>query len=202
MPGGGLTLAALKRRVDIQGTVDDDLLIDDLDAAFAQAQAPWPHGCGRLLLPDPVLDTDPPVQRRIVTRGRRVAIPDARVITEVLVDDIATTSYEKLSKHGLVIQLDLADDGLWVDTANDIPARRKRVVKITGRFGFSEVPVELAGAIYSLAARWHYERAAQYADQVEILEGTAVQAYYRQVPPRVKLTFADFAKPTAIGGLQ
>lgn len=196
-----VTLEGLKRRMDKELDVDDDLLADDLAAALAQAQKAHPNGCGRLLAADPVSDSDPPVTRRIVTRGRRVAVPDAREITAVTVDDVVTTGYETLLKDGLVIQLDLDDDGDWFDDTGYGRTRRRRVVQITGRFGFAELPVELAGAIYALAARWSYERGAMYADQVEILEGAAVQSYYRQVPPRVKLTFSSFALPTGLSGL-
>lgn len=197
-----LSIEELKRRLDLTTDGKDDLVAEDLASAVAQAQAPWPNGCGRLLIPDPISATDPPVQRRVRTRGRRIAVADAREITEVLVDDVATSAYETLTKNGLIIQIALDDDGLWTDNADFTPVPRQRVVKITGRFGFMTIPDPLAGAIYSLAARYYYERAAQYADQVEILEGTAVQAYYRQLPPRVKLVFASFAAPKAIGGLR
>jgi hypothetical protein len=193
---GGLTLAELKRRLDRENDVDDDFLVDYLAAAFEQAQKPHPYGCGRLLVSDPLLDSDDPVQRVIPTRSRRVFIRDAREITEVLLDDvaIADTAYTTTAKDGLIVGLRFADDGTWAP-------RRERVVKITGRFGFQTLPVSLADAIYTLAARDYYERAAQYADQVEILEGTAVQAYYRQLPPRTKLAFASYAIPLAAVGL-
>lgn len=200
-----LSLEDLKRRVDHKMDVDDDLLADDLTAAFMQAQAPPPYGSGRLLIPDPARDADPAVTRTLTSTGRRVRIPDARSVASVTVDGTAVTGYQLVSRNGVVVQVALADDGNWLRSpawALSPPPVTARTVVVTGRFGFAQVPVDLAGAIYQLAARWHYERQAQYADQVEVLEGTAVQAYYRQLPPRVKLVFASYAVPPAVGGLR
>jgi hypothetical protein len=200
-----LSLEDLKRRVDHTMDVDDDLLADDLAAAFLQAQAPPPYGTGRLLTPDPVRDADAPVTRTLTSTGRRVRVPDARSLSTVTLDGTAVTDYQAVSRNGVVVQLALADDSRWLRSPGwqeSWPPVTSRTVVVTGRFGFLAVPVDLAGAIYQLAARWHYERQAQYADQVEVLEGTAVQSYYRQVPPRVKLVFASYAVPPAVGGLR
>jgi hypothetical protein len=202
-----LTLAGLKRRLDRITDVDDDLLADDLAAAVAAAAAAPPKGCGRELSPDPPRETDPVVARRVLTSRRRFRVPDAREITAVTVDGTATTAYETLEKDGLIVQLDLVDDGMWTDRwrGSDLQEGRayiRRVVTITGRFGFAVLPDDLAGAIYVLAARWHYERAALFADQVAILEGSAVQSYFRQIPPRVALAFARYAVPPAVTGLR
>lgn len=201
-----LSVEELKRRVDHTMDVDEDLLADDLAAAFLQAQAPPPYGTGRLLTPDPARDTDPAVTRTLTSTGRRVRVPDARSIASVTLDGTTVTDYQAVSRNGVVVQLALADDSRWLRspiwTEPTWPTVTARTVVVTGRFGFIAVPVDLAGAIYQLAARWHYERQAQYADQVEVLEGTAVQSYYRQVPPRVKLVFASYAVPPAVGGLR
>lgn len=198
-----LSLEELKLRLDHQMDLKDDVLMDDLVAAFMQAQAPPPFGTGRLLAPDPGRDVDDPVSRTVVVSRRRVQVPDARVIESVTVDGVTQTfgSWENLSKDGYVVQITLpSSDGGWLRPGLELPLNRRTVV-VTGRFGFSMIPDDLAGAIYVLAARWHYERQAQYADNVEILEGTAVQAYFRQLPPRVKLVFAKYAVG-AVGGLQ
>lgn len=200
-----LSLEELKRRVDHTMDVYEDLLADDLGAAFLQAQAPPPYGTGRLLTPDPARDDDPVVTRTLTSTGRRVRIPDARSVASVTVDGAAVTGYQLVSRNGVVVQIALADDGNWLRSPAWVltpPPVTARTVVVTGRFGFIAIPVDLAGAIYQLAARWHYERQAQYADQVEVLEGTAVQAYYRQLPPRVKLVFASYAVPPAVGGLR
>jgi hypothetical protein len=214
-----LSLAALKRRVDKQLSTDDDLLEEYLEEAFEQAQAPAPLGCGRLLTPDPPLvEGDPPtdtaaaVEKQFSVRGRRVLIPDAREITEVLVDDEAITEYRTTEQNGLVVLLNLPHDprscgyegydeyssgdgyGCWC-------RRRRRTVKVTGRFGFLDIPATLKDAIYILAARAFYERDAQYADQVPVADGAPIQAYFRQLPPRAKLVFATYAVPEGIGGL-
>lgn len=198
-----LSLEELKRRVDHKMDVDEDLLADDLAAAVLAAQAPPPLGTGRLLMPDPLRDTDAPVTRSLMSTRRRVRIPDARAITAVSVDGSAlvAATYAVLWHRGLAVQMTFADDGQWISVPG-VSVPSNRTVQVTGRFGFAQIPVDLAGAIYQLAARWHYERQAQYADQVEVMEGAAVQAYFRQLPPRVKLVFASYAVPAAVGGLR
>jgi hypothetical protein len=211
-----LSLDALKRRIDKKLGNDDGLLTEYLEGAFEQAQAPAPYGCGRLLVPDPPLvagepstDTADPVQKQFSVRGRRVLIPDAREITEVLVDDEAVAEYRTTEQNGLVVLLNLPHDhrycayggydseyaaGCWC-------RRRRRTVKVTGRFGFLDIPATLKDAIYILAGRSFYEREAQYADQVALAEGAGIQAYYRQLPPRAKLVFGTYAVPDGLGGL-
>lgn len=200
-----LSVEELKRRVDHTMNVDEDLLADDLAAAFLQAQAPPPYGTGRLLTPDPARDDDAPVERTLTTTARRVRVPDARSVSAVTLDGSATTDYQLVPRNGVYVQIALGDDGQWTRSpgySQSWPPVMERTVVVTGRFGFIAIPVDLAGAIYQLAARWHYERQAQYADQVEVLEGTAVQSYYRQLPPRVKLVFASYEVPSAAGGLR
>lgn len=199
-----LSLEALKRRVDHKMDVDEDLLADDLVSAFLQAQRPWPYGTGRLLAPDPALDDDPAVTRTVLTTRRRVRVPDARVLDTVTLGGSEVTGYGTRSRDGVVVQIALADDGAWTARGGALLGYdpTERTVVMTGRFGFARIPEDLAGAIYQLAARWHYERQAQYADQVEVLEGAAVQAYFRQLPPRVKLVFQSYALPAGIGGLR
>jgi hypothetical protein len=202
-----LSLEQLKRRLDITGNDKDDVLADDLAAAFYQAQAAPPYGTGRVLAPDPTRATDDPVVRRVLSTRRRIRVPDAREITTVTLDGTALTTFEPLEKNGLIVQLDIADDYGWTqrsawDCYQEGAPFVRRTVVITGRFGFETIPEPLAGAIYVLAGRWHNERQAQYADQVEILEGGAVQSYYRQLPPRVRLAFAEYQVPAAAGGLR
>lgn len=191
-----LTVAELKQLLDKQLNADDGILGLYLESAFEQAQAPPPYGCGRRLLPTPALvgtppaDTALPVDERIICDGRRyVRIPDAREITRVVIDgvELPRDRYEVLERDDHIVRLDLK--------------RRSRVAVITGRFGFLTLPANLREAIYILAARAFYERAAQYADQVAIAEGAAIQSYYRQLPPRTKLVFATFTVASDIWGL-
>lgn len=192
-----LSLDEFKRRGDIIGMLDgdpdDEMLSSFLAAAFEQAQAPPPLGCGRTLWPDPAADGDDPVDRTFTigpgSVTRTVLIPDARQITAVTIDGTATTSYTPISRNGHIVALTLPA------VAGTDATDATRQVVVTGRFGFSDIPVSLREAVYMLAARLYYERSAQYADQVAIAEGTAVQSYYRQLPPRVKLAFASFAPP-------
>lgn len=181
-----LDLAVLKELVDVERTEHEPDLERKLLSAFQIVQHPPPRGCGRLLVLDPApteLDPDPdPVQKRIVARGRRfVRVPDAREITEVLGDGEQISDYEPIERDGYIVCLELTD--------------RYKVVEVTGHFGFATIPDDLLEAIYTLAARAYYERAAQYSDQVAIADGMGVQAYYRQLPPRVKLILGAFAVP-------
>src|SRR6516164_3511859 len=94
-----LTVEALKRRIDKQLSGDDPLLEEYLQGALAQSQAPYPLGCGRLLMPNPPLDTDgndtgDPVTLGITASGRRIVLPDAREITEVVANDVEPEAWE------------------------------------------------------------------------------------------------------------
>lgn len=196
-----ITLEAFKRRLDIEGTVDDDKLVDYLAAAVAQAQASWPLGCGRLLIPDPPLIDDDPVPKIVTARMGRALVPDASTITSVTVDGtlvVPGTGYRAWVRNGYIVQLrGLGFPSPYVPVAS---ADEQQCV-ITGHFGFQSIPANLADAIYVLAGRYVYEEAVLYADRIEVLEGTAVQSYYRQLPPRCKLVFQTYAVPAGAGGL-
>lgn len=209
-----LSLEALKKRLDITRGEHDEVLGGFLEAAFEQAQAPWPDGCGRLLLPDPALvvvpgdpqadpvvpdtytDTADPVTRSFPSGGRRrVLIPDARSIEPagVVVDGApvdpsssSTAGYELLWNRGHVVALML-------------PSGTYSEVFVTGRFGFATLPPSLREAIYTLASRMWHERAALQSDTVAVVEGAGVQ-YLRQLPPRVKLAFSSWRVPAGYGG--
>lgn len=206
-----LTVEALKLRIDKQLSTDDVLLAEYLEGAFAQAQAPPPYGCGRVLIPDPAPviaegeDTSDPVTRTIEVRGRRVLLPDAREVTEVTVDGTAvelggTAGYHLVARDGLFVRLDLHRE-YWERSWGGYRHPHQRSIEITGRFGFVKPPVNLIGAIYTLAARRYYEREAQYADAVVVGEGAAAQSYYKQLPPEVRVAFETFALPAGIAGL-
>jgi hypothetical protein len=182
-----LTLDGLKRRMDRELDVDDDKLQDYLDAAFMQAQAPAPFGCGRLLTPDP-LDAGETTRSVPVTRGRAL-VQDASTLSAVTVDGNAVTGYTTLRKNGYIVQI----SGLGDEATEAV---------LTGRFGFTGIPGNLADAIYVLAARMSYEEAAMYADNVAILEGDAATVYYRQLPVRTKMVFATYAIAPAVVGLR
>jgi hypothetical protein len=220
-----LKVPVLKKRIGKELSKDDDLLGELLEGALAQAQAPAPLGTGRLLLPDPAPDlnsegndTAEPVARTFLIRGRHIALPDAREITSVVVDEQTDTptvlegdlGYSTLSRNGLMVRLTLHREhrylwdqsGAWWNSAPEgINRPLQHHITVTGKFGFAELPVDLRSAIYALAARNFYEREAGYADQVQIAEGAAVQAYFRQLPPTVKLAFANYTLPTGLFGL-
>lgn len=184
----GLTLAGLKARLGHELNAADPELQDYLDAALAQAQAPWPHGCGRLLIPNPVSDLEAEVELTFQMTGHRLRVPDARILSAVEVDGVSA-AYRTMVHKDHIVAIAVARAAPVYETPV-LPAQR--TVTLTGRFGFAVLPANLLEAIYLLAARYHYEKAAQYADQVAILEGTAVQSYYRQLPPRAKLAFAEY----------
>lgn len=191
----GLTLAELKRHIDKELCADDPLLEQYLVAAFEQAQAPPPYGCGRLLLPDPFDDASDPAERSFQVPGHRtlVPVPDARELASVTVGGTAVSAYTTVLRNGLIVALSLSVAPSTTEATS--------VVELVGRFGFASIPMNLREAIYILAARSFYERNAQFADQVALGEGGGVQAYYRQLPPRTKVTFASFAPPTGYVGL-
>lgn len=203
-PGTGiaasLSLEELKEHLDAELIGDDDLLERYLAAAFLQAQAPAPYGCGRLLTPDPAPGADPVVRTsRLRGSRRRVVVRDAREITAVTVDDAAAAWEVALERDDHIVLIDLPDLAAPVGTADGRLARR--VCEVTGRFGFEAIPDNLRNAIYVLAARAVHERDAAYADQVAIAEGAGVQSYYRQLPPATKLVFATYSLPSGLGGL-
>lgn len=182
-----LSLDELKRRLGRELDVDDDTLKAYLDAAFAQAQAPYPFGCGRLLEPDPADPAATTTRTVRVTHGRAL-VKDASSLSTVTVAGSAVTGYRTLTKDGYIVQI------------SGLPNTATEAV-LTGRFGFSAIPANLADAIYVLAARMRYEEAAMYADNVAVLEGDAASVYYRQLPVRTKLVFATYMVAPAIVGL-
>lgn len=198
----GLTLTGLKDILGKELNADDDELQRYLEAAFKQAQANPPYGCGRLLTPDPASELDAEVQRTFKLTGRRVRIPDARVISQVLLDDVAS-DFTTIDQDDHIVAITLPRDPVpsyYPPVWSPAPAlTRQPVVKVTGRFGFTMIPPDLVEGIYELAARYHYEKAAQYADQVEILEGGAIQNYYRQLPDRTWRAFKTYSVPTYAG---
>jgi hypothetical protein len=206
-----LTVEALKRRVDKQLSGDDDLLAEYLAAAVEQAEAPAPLGCGRTLRPDPPLGEDEAddgedVQRVVEFRGRAAMIPDARSITTVELDGAETVDFTPISHQGLVVRLSFHE--LRVRLFGLHPhhryheRRRAHTVTVTGKFGYAAIPDALAEGIYLLAARAFAEKEAGYADQVAIGEGaSAIQTYFRNMPPRTRLAFTSYTVPAAIGGL-
>lgn len=204
-----LTLDELKKRIDREN-VDDELLADLLEAAFAQAQEPAPRGCGRLLVADPPLagaeDTADPVERELVVAGRMAFVPDAREIVEVhgygdaLIEaGTAYGNYRTIEKDGVIVALRLATDR--VRSWRSDPAW-PTTITVTGRFGIVDPPQNLVEGIYALAGRMYFERDAQYADQVRVAEGATGEAYFRQLSVRTKLAFESMAVSPLLAGLQ
>lgn len=195
-----LTLAGLKRRLDRELDADDDKLTDYLAAAVMQAQAPWPVGCGRLLFPDPPDPDDLVVSRTVTVRRGRALVPDASTLSTVTVDGtlVGQSGYRTYERDGYIVQLRGLD---YPDPYRPVAPVDESQCVVTGRFGFTSIPANLADAIYVLAGRYVYEEAVLFADRIEVLEGTAVQSYYRQLPVRTKLVFQTYAVPNAVVGL-
>jgi hypothetical protein len=115
-----------------------------------------------------------PVTKRIVIRGHRrqspwIRIPDAREITAVTLDGTALAAD---------VDYELSPPDAPTATHLELigPRRRayyyedwepRRIVEVTGRFGFSTVPPDLYRAILELAARRVYEQAAGFVDAVQ-----------------------------------
>lgn len=213
----GLSVDGLKLRMDHQRGANDPVLLGYLEAAFEQAQAPWPDGTGRLLLPDPALvfvpddpqpdpappapvgtyeDTADPVTRSYELGGRRrVVVPDLRFIADDgVVQDGTVVPVSALADVGYEM---LSHRGHVVQIS--IPEGSWGELSVTGRFGFATVPPLLREAIYVLAARMWHERAALQADQAPAGDG-AVQTYFRQLPARVRTAFSAYKLPGGVAG--
>jgi hypothetical protein len=164
---------------------------------------------GRLLQPDPAFvdgtppaDTADPVTKRIVIRGHRrqspwIRIPDAREITAVTLDGTALTAD---------VDYELSPPDAPTATHLELigPRRRayyyedwepRRIVEVTGRFGFSTVPPDLYRAIMELAARRIYEQAAGFVDAVQSAEWGTRQ-YVKQMPTSVRAVFDSYVIPS------
>lgn len=184
--------------MDLQRGDSDESLESYLQAAFDQAQAPPPFGCGRLLIPDPAPDDNDQDTAPVVTRDLPVSstgaitVPDARHIASVTVDGTPITAYRSLIRDGVTVALDVTE---FPDST--IPAQ----VQIAGRFGIWPLPENLRDAIYVLAARYYFEANAQFADQVALTPDGGGQAYYRQLPPRAKLVFSGYTVARGVGDL-
>jgi hypothetical protein len=197
-------------------------LADYLLASLVQVQAPYPLGCGRLLVPEPPVveqegkDVSVPVTRTTVQRGRRVNVADAREVTRLAVAPDAfdeaeeVTQYTTVVRDGQIVRLDLPQEPRWRwsyvrgeegwDT--EPPWRTLRRFEVTGRFGFAAIPPLLVEAIYILAARSFYEREAQYADRIVVGEGAVAQSYFRDLPPRARLALETYSLTDDQGGLR
>lgn len=200
-----LTLDELKRHIDKQLIAEDPLLEQYLIAAFQQAGADPPYGCGRLLLPDPLDDTADPVTRRIRARRRLlIRVPDAREITAVVADGVTIdpSGYETVIRNEHIVALQLSENLVWPATMHHRHPGGPTIVEVTGRFGFATLPMNLREGIYVLAARSYFERGVMYADQVHLEDGAATQVYYRQLPPATVRIFRTFSLPTGYVGLR
>ena len=137
---------------------------------------------------------DPDTDETITTGDwmRWVRVPDARAITTVVADDSeleAGVDYDPIvhAAGGTIVHLVLR-------------RRPARTVVITGKFGITPLPPELAGAFYAHAARNYREKDAGYADLVETADGGA-QHYFRQLPPRVRMVYQQFRVSSDTQGL-
>jgi hypothetical protein len=172
-----VTLEGLKARIDFADDIntDDALLTGVLDAAKAGIVV-----CTkRNFTTTPAPDADP-VQKTFLPETRRVRIPDAREVTEVLV-------------NGAVVA---PDDYQLLYTRDDLPAVKVKlpislgvadgtVVEVTGRWGIDVLPDDVVDAIYVHAARHYYEWSAKLADRVTPGEGATAEHYYRSLPTSV-----------------
>lgn len=178
-----LDLAAFKEYLPTARDTGEGYMARVLVGAFELAK----DITGRQL--DPLSPT--PVTITRLARGRKmVRVPDARTVTAVLVDGVEQAEVE-----------------LHHQPREDSPApvlevfRRGRRVQVTGLFGFTSLPAELADAVYTHAARNFHERKALYADILASAEyGT--QTYLRQLPARVRDVYTAYQVPSDRWGLE
>jgi hypothetical protein len=211
-----LTVPALKRRIGKELSHDDALLGELLEGALKQAQAPAPLGTGRLLIPDPPLDSDgndtgDAVERTFVVHGRHLMIPDAREIASVVVDGKSTsptaieeyTGYTTRSRDEVVIRLTLAREHrhLWdADYCGRPTDARQHTVTVTGKFGFAELPKNIEDGIYALAAQGWHEMQAGYGYTGQVTEdGTALQVF--RFPSEYQRALRAYQLPPGLVGL-
>lgn len=188
-----VTIDELKGYIDKQLDTDDALLETLLTSALEQVQQDPPHGCGRLLVPDPLPVGDPledtaaPVAKTLKAWRGRARVPDAREISAVTVAGrvLDPDDYETVEDQGYIVEIRLPRR--FYATAAE--------TAVTGRFGFLEIPTLLKDGIYILAARYFHERDAQYADAVVVGEGGSAPAYYKRFPQRTQLALQTYRAP-------
>lgn len=178
-----LELDVLKRYLDLTKTVDDDLLQMELNGVLAFAAGPLGTGRQLTLLPDTTEVTRP-------VRARWIRVPDATAVTAVTIDGVAITDYDLVYNRGTIVQLELGYDAPSGWATCWPPARRSRAV-VTGTFGMTDIPDDLAVAIYKHTARAWKERESLYGDQVALEDGSVVN-YFRTMPPFVKAVYDSY----------
>jgi hypothetical protein len=142
---------------------------------------------GRKFSPEPALvaglDTGTPVTKTFSARGRRrIAIPDLRVATTVVLDSYtldAATGYDlgpSLDQEpAQTIVLSAISPFVTVR-----PLWTSQLV-ITGRWGFNPTPPEIIDVVLYATARKYKRSENSYGDQVADASGAAVN-YFRQLP--------------------
>lgn len=175
-----LDIEELKSYVNIEGADHDVALQLQLDAAIEE----FSH-TGRRLTPLPANEADPPaaVTRRI-DGSRWVRIPDAREVTLVTVDGVATDQWE-LRKNKATDPDDHPRPFLEL-------LRGGLVCEVTGRFGFVEIPADMKDAIYSIAARRMYERESGFVDAIRT-NAFGDRTYFKQFPAGVQAAWLRYA---------
>jgi hypothetical protein len=201
-------VAALASLEDIKGWLggiakaSDDVLLQTLLDGQAARLA---RVTGRSFTPNPALDEqggDTAPDAVVTLQGkyrRRISIPDARVVTSVVVDGttLDPSAYRLVGDDLAMTDLDLAPslfpcEPRWDPWAfqgwQPTPNLGQQVV-ITGRFGITPVPDDVMDVYMLMVARAYREKDARYSDQVQLPDG-GVANYFRQFPPRVAQTIA------------
>lgn len=190
-----LTVEALREYVNVDSDRDDVVLERRLNAALGALAS---H-TRRLFTPRPALvavapptdpatyeDTaDPVAFTRPVRSARWVRVPDARDVTSISVDGVATTDFE------LHRNRDSDPDEwpyVWIELGS--PPSTATRCEVTGRFGFVDFDDELEDAIYTVAAHRHFSADAGYADAIRS-QAFGDRVWLKQFPTTVQTTLAS-----------
>lgn len=192
----GMSVATFKQYLDKVGDESDVLLEGMLLGAAEFAQ----NYTGRQLVPIPTSDSQAavPIASRENLR-MRVAVPDARSITSITVNGVATTGYETYkSPAKTIIWVGLPYTAPTIPTNNAFRTVLPEVI-ITGKFGFDPVPSDLAHAVYLHAANQWYSRAAVYAENVQLTGDGGIANYAWTMPSEVRAVYDNYARGPEVG---
>lgn len=184
-PTAPVTVEEFKRYLNITQDDNDALLERMLGAALLNARG----ATDRELEPVPSLDTDPPtvIDLRVARCSTLIRVPDVRELTAITADgktlDVSAVVLERHDNEPL------GNPYVWMT----LPAPAE-TLQLTGRFGFTTLPDDLADAIYQDAARRWRRRQAGWSDRVENSAevGSKVLVYLRGLPADIRDVYLGY----------
>jgi hypothetical protein len=139
--------------------------------------------------PPTVADTaDPVVHEAFVNGSRWIRVPDAREITRVEIDGREITGYV-LHSHRFPANGPVTHVEIFV---------RGRVARVTGRFGFVELPEELREAIIATAAHRVAKESTGHVDVRSDEYGS--RQWSKRIPSEARMVFTNYTVPSDVIG--